>query len=48
MDAKINRQWRLAARPIGLIKESDFEWHEDPAPIPGADEILVPLKTGLY
>jgi NADPH-dependent curcumin reductase CurA len=41
MDAKINRQWRLAARPKGLIKESDFEWHEEPVPIPGADEILV-------
>ena len=26
----INRQWRLAARPEGLIKESDFEWVEEP------------------
>lgn len=23
-----NRQWLLAARPKGLIKESDFEWNE--------------------
>lgn len=41
MEAKINRQWRLAARPMGLIKESDFKWHEEPVPIPGDDEILV-------
>jgi hypothetical protein len=26
----VNRQWRLAARPEGLIKESDFEWVEEP------------------
>jgi hypothetical protein len=26
----INRQWRLASRPEGLIKESDFEWLEKP------------------
>ena len=41
MEAKINRQWRLAVRPTGLIKESDFEWHEEPLPTPGTNEILV-------
>lgn len=41
MGAKINRQWRLATRPIGLIKESDFEWHEEPVPTPRDNEILV-------
>jgi NADPH-dependent curcumin reductase len=41
MGAKINRQWRLAARPIGLIKESDFEWREEPVPTPGKGQILV-------
>lgn len=41
MEAKINRQWRLAVRPTGLIKESDFEWHEEPLPTPGDNEILV-------
>ena len=41
MGAKVNRQWRLAARPIGLIKESDFEWREEPVPTPGEGEILV-------
>ena len=30
MAERINRQWRLAARPEGLIKESDFEWLEEP------------------
>jgi len=41
MEKKINRQWRLAARPMGLIKESDFAWHEEPVPTPGDGEILV-------
>mgnify|MGYP001202708880 CR=1 FL=1 len=41
MTAKMNRQWRLAARPSGLIQESDFEWREEPIPTPGDNEILV-------
>jgi NADPH-dependent curcumin reductase CurA len=32
-----NRQWLLAARPHGLIKESDFRWNETSVP---------PLKDG--
>ncbi len=32
-----NRQWLLAARPQGLIKESDFSWNETSVP---------PLKDG--
>src|SRR5208337_685363 len=32
-----NRQWLLAARPHGLIKESDFRWNETAVP---------PLKDG--
>ena len=35
MTERMNRQWRLAARPVGLIKESDFEWKQEPAPVPG-------------
>jgi hypothetical protein len=27
-----NAQWRLAARPQGLFKPSDFEWHEGDTP----------------
>jgi NADPH-dependent curcumin reductase CurA len=41
MKAKVNRQWRLAARPVGLIKESDFEWHEEPMPALSEGKILV-------
>ncbi len=41
MTVRTNRQWRLAARPVGLLKESDFEWHEDPVPDVQEDEILV-------
>ena len=41
MKNNINKQWRLASRPEGLIKESDFKWHEEPLPVPGDGEILV-------
>jgi NADPH-dependent curcumin reductase CurA len=36
-----NRQWRLAARPEGFIKDSDFKWTEEPAPSPSEGEVLV-------
>ena len=38
---QVNRQWRLAARPVGLVKESDFEWREEPVPTPGEGELLI-------
>jgi NADPH-dependent curcumin reductase CurA len=41
MPAKTNRQWRLAARPTGLFKESDFKLTEEPVPDPGEDQVLV-------
>ena len=41
MDSKVNRQWRLATRPVGFITESDFEWREETVPTPGEGEILV-------
>ena len=41
MTDRINRQWRLAARPQGLIKDSDFEWVEEPVRSLGDGEILV-------
>jgi NADPH-dependent curcumin reductase len=28
----INRAWKLAARPQGAIKDTDFTWSEEPAP----------------
>lgn len=30
MANRMNHQWRLAARPVGAIKESDFTWTEEP------------------
>ncbi len=30
MTQRINHQWRLAARPVGMIKETDFQWAEEP------------------
>ena len=41
MTVRTNRQWRLAARPVGLLKESDFEWHEDTVPDVQEGEVLV-------
>lgn len=41
MKTGINRQFRLAARPVGDIKESDFEYREEPIPIPADGEVLV-------
>jgi len=36
-----NPQWRLAARPQGLFKESDFRWVEEDTPPVGDGEALV-------
>jgi NADPH-dependent curcumin reductase CurA len=41
MKKSINRQWRLASRPVGDIKESDFEYREEAIPHPEDGEILV-------
>lgn len=41
MEKNINKQWRLASRPEGLIKESDFEWVEETVPVPGDGELLI-------
>ena len=41
MKSGINRQFRLASRPVGDIKESDFEYREEPIPSPKEGEILV-------
>ena len=41
MTAKVNRQWRLAARPVGMLKETDFQLTESPVPTPNEGEILV-------
>ena len=39
--AMVNRQWRLAARPEGLIKESNFVLREEPIPEPQEGQVLV-------
>ena len=36
-----NRQWLLARRPDGAIKDSDFNFVETEAPAPGEGEVLV-------
>lgn len=41
MKSSINRQWRLASRPVGDIKVSDFEYRQEPIPTPKAGEILI-------
>jgi NADPH-dependent curcumin reductase CurA len=40
MDA-VNHQYRLAARPVGLPKESDWEYTEEPVGEPGEGEVLI-------
>jgi NADPH-dependent curcumin reductase CurA len=36
-----NHQFRLAARPVGAVKRSDFIYVEEPARAPGDNEVLV-------
>src|SRR5580704_6115811 len=37
----VNRQFKLAARPVGLPKESDFSFTESPMPAPAEGQVLV-------
>jgi NADPH-dependent curcumin reductase CurA len=37
----VNHQFRLAVRPVGAVKRSDFNYVEAPARAPGDDEVLV-------
>ena len=41
MNRAMNRQWRLAAHPIGMARKSDLEWREEPIPVPGDGQVLV-------
>lgn len=41
MTDRMNRQWRLAARPVGKFKESDFGFAEVPVPALNDGELLV-------
>ncbi|MBM4205191.1 MAG: NADP-dependent oxidoreductase [Gammaproteobacteria bacterium] len=38
---EINRQFRLAARPRGMVKETDLDYAEATVPVPGPGEVLV-------
>ena len=39
----VNHQFRLAARPVGLPKRSDWSLTEEPAPEPSDGEFLVEI-----
>ena len=41
MSTKVNRQWRLAARPVGRLKDSDFQFTREAAPAPRDGEVLI-------
>jgi NADPH-dependent curcumin reductase len=40
----VNAQWRLAARPVGLAKPTDWEYVEQPAPEPADGQFQVQLE----
>jgi len=44
MATLINKQFKLAARPVGLPKRSDWTFEESAAPTPGAGELLIQVK----
>jgi NADPH-dependent curcumin reductase CurA len=41
MNALVNHQFRLARRPVGMVKRSDFDYAEAPVAQPGDGEVLV-------
>ncbi len=41
MAQKMNHQWCLAARPVGMFKETDFDWREIPVRELAEGEVLV-------
>lgn len=43
MSNSINRQFKLAKRPVGMVKRSDFDFVEAPMPTAGDGEILVKI-----
>ncbi|HKA17268.1 MAG TPA: NADP-dependent oxidoreductase [Blastocatellia bacterium] len=44
MTERMNRQWRLAARPVGKFKDSDFKWTNEAVPELKDGELLVHNK----
>ena len=41
MTTRTNHSWRLASRPVGLIKETDYSWLEQPVPALEDGQFLV-------
>lgn len=41
MTSNKNRQFKLAQRPVGMVKRSDFDFVDSPVPVPGDGEVLV-------
>lgn len=41
MSSRVNHQFRLAARPVGMVKRSDFDFVEQAVPEPAEGELLV-------
>jgi NADPH-dependent curcumin reductase CurA len=44
MNSRQNRQYKLIARPIGMVKSSDFEFTTIPVGEPGPGEVLVKVE----
>lgn len=40
-EARVNRQWRLKSRPVGMVSRENFEWTEEPVPPVGDGQFLV-------
>ncbi|HUL63283.1 MAG TPA: NADP-dependent oxidoreductase [Burkholderiaceae bacterium] len=41
MTAIVNHQWRLAARPVGVVKRTDWNFTEEPVAAPADGQVLV-------
>ncbi len=44
MSVRLNKQFKLAARPVGLPKRSDWSYEETSAPEPEDGEVLVKVR----
>lgn len=44
MSSLVNKQFRLAARPIGFPKRTDWSYHEEPVTEPQDGEVLVKIR----
>lgn len=40
----VNRQFKLAARPVGHVKANDFSYEEGPVPTPADGEVLIKVR----